>query len=592
MEMTNSEEIGLARPGDIPAAGPSAPPPGGSITIPSLRTRQGVPSFAAEWCRSVPGLPLVPLRKRPPGRPKGNDRAGIVWEAVDPWWERPGDSRDLLGLLKDDNLGIGLRLGRPEAGAPWVVDVLAHKPGVARRQLDVDSSWTVSWEDEEGTHDLYVGDDGLEALGGESGLIVDEARFPGVEIRPGSPRIAGSLCVLPPTPRTRGGRRWRRCHIIRRLPEVLCNRLFESATTTFVGCIESPRSAADPAELDLAGGPDGGGEGSGAVDPTEIVQVAGEPAEVSPEGLAPILPDLAERIRVAHLGCVRSMGEALGYYRQAGEMLLEAKRQLGHGQFQNWVEANCGFSYRTAANCMRVSLNWPEVERVMAANLQRDAPLTLAGLMKALVSPKSSRSTGEGAAVRDTSERDGVTVAQDVPAGPQVDLADPTEVGLAPTCQSASLPGIEDEGTLPKTLRLPGPSTPGTWEIIPAGPTDAPAVGMPLEPDTSEGSSPWLEDRLYLSTLEPIRGRLKKSGKTEDFDADALDWRLLRPIAGSFFSRFRDVGEGSGSFALVVLELVRARPPEEWTVCVCCEGSGISGPGGERCVGCGYKSLF
>lgn len=376
MEMTNSEVIGLARPGHIPAAGPSAPPPGGSITIPSLRTRQGVPSFAAEWCRCVPGLLLVPLRRRPPGRPKWNDRAGIVWEPVDAWWERPGDSRELVKLLKDDDLGIGLRLGRPKAGGPWVVDVLAHKPGVARRQLDVDSSRTVSWEDEEGIHHLYLGDDGLEALGGESGLIVDEARFLGVEIR------LGSLCVLPPTPRARGGRRWFRCNILRSLPEVLCNRLFEATATTTVVCIESPHSASDPAERDLAGGPDVGVEVSEAVAPAEIVQVAGESGEASPVGLARALPDLADRIRAAHLGCVRSMAEALGYYRQAGDLLLEAKGRVGHGQFQGWVAANCGFSYRTAAVSMKVSLNWPEAERWMAANLQRDAPSTLGGLTR------------------------------------------------------------------------------------------------------------------------------------------------------------------------------------------------------------------
>jgi hypothetical protein len=56
---------------------------------------------------------------------------------------------------------------------------------------------------------------------------------------------------------------------------------------------------------------------------------------------------------------------------------------------------------------------------------------------------------------------------------------------------------------------------------------------------------------------------LKQSGNTKDFDADAIAWRLLRPVAEPFLSRFRRVGEESGSCVLFVLELLRARPPEE-----------------------------
>ena len=37
-----------------------------------------------------------------------------------------------------------------------------------------------------------------------------------------------------------------------------------------------------------------------------------------------------------------------------GGLLTEAKKITGHGNFQNWVEHNCDFSYQTANNFMNV----------------------------------------------------------------------------------------------------------------------------------------------------------------------------------------------------------------------------------------------
>ncbi len=186
------------------------------------------------------------------------------------------------------------------------------------------------------------------------------------------------------------------------------------------------------------------------------------------------------------------------------------------------------------------------------------------GTHKALTRPKSSRSTGEGVAARVASERDGTTF-EIVPAGPPADLADPTEGGPAPARMSATSLGIGDEGLAPKTPELSGPvpSTHGPWDGNPAGQSDARAVGLPLEMEAPVGSRPRLEDSLDLAALGPVRTRLKQSGNTKDFDADAIAWRLLRPVAEPFLSRFRRVGEESGSCVLFVLELLRARPPEE-----------------------------
>lgn len=42
----------------------------------------------------------------------------------------------------------------------------------------------------------------------------------------------------------------------------------------------------------------------------------------------------------------------LGHYRRAGEMLLEAKEQVEHGEWKAWVERNFDLSYATAARYM------------------------------------------------------------------------------------------------------------------------------------------------------------------------------------------------------------------------------------------------
>ena len=39
--------------------------------------------------------------------------------------------------------------------------------------------------------------------------------------------------------------------------------------------------------------------------------------------------------------------------RDIGQRLLAVKRSLPHGQFKKWLEANCAFSYRTAARYMK-----------------------------------------------------------------------------------------------------------------------------------------------------------------------------------------------------------------------------------------------
>ena len=60
------------------------------------------------------------------------------------------------------------------------------------------------------------------------------------------------------------------------------------------------------------------------------------------------LKELAVRINDAHALCKSALSAYAEYAVQAGELLLQAKAAVGHGQWLAWVEAHCTFSQRTA----------------------------------------------------------------------------------------------------------------------------------------------------------------------------------------------------------------------------------------------------
>lgn len=89
----------------------------------------------------------------------------------------------------------------------------------------------------------------------------------------------------------------------------------------------------------------------------------------------PVLKALAETIRTQHIACEKAMGESLKHAMIAGAALLEAKKEIAHGQFLAWVETNCDFSFRTAQQYMQLAKNKGQISNAQrAAHLsQRDA---------------------------------------------------------------------------------------------------------------------------------------------------------------------------------------------------------------------------
>jgi hypothetical protein len=74
------------------------------------------------------------------------------------------------------------------------------------------------------------------------------------------------------------------------------------------------------------------------------------------------LADLAARIRSAHQATSAALSSALIHAMAAGDLLIEAKAQIKHGEWLPWLVDNCAMSDRTAQLYMRCAKNRTAIE--------------------------------------------------------------------------------------------------------------------------------------------------------------------------------------------------------------------------------------
>ncbi len=72
--------------------------------------------------------------------------------------------------------------------------------------------------------------------------------------------------------------------------------------------------------------------------------------------------ELAECISKEHQACRSAAQSAVQHAIRAGELLLEAKSKIPHGQWLSWLEGNCGVAERTAQAYMRLARELPKLE--------------------------------------------------------------------------------------------------------------------------------------------------------------------------------------------------------------------------------------
>jgi hypothetical protein len=72
---------------------------------------------------------------------------------------------------------------------------------------------------------------------------------------------------------------------------------------------------------------------------------------------------LAARIKAEHEAIKASLRESVQHAFAAGELLIEAKKQLKHGQWLPWLRDHCTISERTAQLYMRCAKSRAEIEK-------------------------------------------------------------------------------------------------------------------------------------------------------------------------------------------------------------------------------------
>ena len=108
----------------------------------------------------------------------------------------------------------------------------------------------------------------------------------------------------------------------------------------------------------------------------------------------PLPPSLAAQINAAHERAQGAVRDALGHAAEAGRLLIDAKRQLPHGQFGAWMAEHCAFARTTASLYMRVARQWPELQGA----LRSGNALPLREAQRLLAAPSApARDLGEDA---------------------------------------------------------------------------------------------------------------------------------------------------------------------------------------------------
>ncbi len=291
-----------------------------------------------------------------------------------------------------------------------------------------------------------------------------------------------------------------------------------------------------------------------------LQSLAGARAARAAKPLEPTPALLAKQARQALLAGARARLESV---RDVGRLLIRGKAAVGHGGYKAWVEEQCRFSTRSAANYVRVATRWPELEAGFASNPQRLADLSLAACLGLLAKPARER--------RDRPRPE----AQAGPAAPldRDDGVDPGADASGPSMQACQPAGHDDRDDEPDS---PADAPAGVAAAV----AEAPGPGAPAGP--CGAASPGVDDRSDRGVLGAMRGHFQAG----------LD--LIR-------AEFRNSGDDprrasrlwglSLGYREQIVLLLQAENPQALADCERCGGRGRPGDGCRDCERTGVRIL-
>src|SRR5262249_33316454 len=80
------------------------------------------------------------------------------------------------------------------------------------------------------------------------------------------------------------------------------------------------------------------------------------------------LTDLAHRIKAEHIAVKTALNESVAHAMDAGDLLIEAKDQVKHGEWLPWLKDHCTISKRTAQLYMKMAENRAMIEKEQKRN--------------------------------------------------------------------------------------------------------------------------------------------------------------------------------------------------------------------------------
>lgn len=96
----------------------------------------------------------------------------------------------------------------------------------------------------------------------------------------------------------------------------------------------------------------------------------------------PSLADLTATIRSGHTEVERAALKVVWHALQTGKALIEAKKQVGHGNFEDYVAIECRMVMRTAQNYMKLARNEAEIIQSLEEKRNGHAYLTMGEALK------------------------------------------------------------------------------------------------------------------------------------------------------------------------------------------------------------------
>jgi hypothetical protein len=331
----------------------------------------------------------------------------------------------------------------------------------------------------------------------------------------------------------------------------------------------------------------------------------------------PDLADLEKRIKASHHRCglldrksEKLARERIVGVKETGDLLIQLKSVIVHGNWQTWVKAHCGINRRTACDYMNIAENWTIIEPLINPKRRPAAVLSLKSILRYLAKRRAARHAGES----DHSDT-GVTSSRSEP-DQQAEANsddDPTKATAENTADAAD---AEDRPDRPESAEA---RREADHEDADRRRDERGADGRRAEradrrtcsdqkaesardddettaadPGATTRAEDQLDDQTWLASL-PIRQKL---ADPTAFDREALLWRYTAPEVELMIRRIEarkpdlleDVTKGGlpyRHYARQLAEMIQFPHVDRWYVCSHCNGKGRKGREKEPCLMCG-----